>query len=84
MAFVLCLSGHTIQTAGASKAVMSVSGPCTLCTTNDVVDSCDRCGALVCDDHYDSRTGWCTECANELNTRQDAGEQPEPEDTYRF
>lgn len=27
---------------------------------------CDRCGALVCGEHYDADRGVCTECAEEI------------------
>ena len=45
---------------------MSVSGVCQLCETGQAQFSCDRCGAIVCEAHYDSATGFCTECAAEV------------------
>lgn len=41
---------------------MSVQGVCEICEAKPVVDGCDRCGRLVCEDHYDASTGLCTQC----------------------
>jgi ribosomal protein S14 len=64
---------------------MSVSGLCELCTQNEVVDGCDRCGRLVCERHYDEKTGLCTDCLREVGgDPSDEGEsQPDGVDTYR-
>lgn len=68
---------------------MSVSGLCELCSINEVVDGCDRCGRLACDTHYDEETGLCTDCLKEV--RQGEGDPPQQEpdrpdgvDTYEF
>ncbi len=49
---------------------------------------CDRCGKLVCDDHYDEDTGYCTECAAELKRpgerTSDNDEWRDGVDTYRM
>lgn len=42
---------------------MSVSGLCTICEAAQARHSCDACGALVCDDHYDRESGRCVNCA---------------------
>lgn len=68
---------------------MSVSSPCEICRRADVEFTCDRCGKLVCDEHFDEASGFCVECAADLSGGT-PGRQPEPEDlpdgvdTYRF
>jgi len=44
---------------------MSVTGLCQRCES-EARFSCDRCGALVCQAHYDPSTGYCTDCAGEV------------------
>jgi hypothetical protein len=68
---------------------MSVSGGCELCATGEAAFGCDRCGKLVCDEHYNRDSGWCTECAAELRRPRDRVEQEEEGfndgvDTYRM
>ena len=68
---------------------MSVTGLCELCTTNEVVDGCDRCGRLVCETHYDEETGLCTDCLREAGGRpaDDTGrpaDEHDDVDTYQF
>ncbi|MFD1514937.1 hypothetical protein [Halomarina rubra] len=68
---------------------MSVTGLCELCTTNEVVDGCDRCGRLVCETHYDEQTGLCTDCLKEAGGRPAGEEDVQPDgpdgvDTYQF
>jgi hypothetical protein len=43
---------------------MSVSGRCTVCETREARHGCDRCGALVCDEHFERSQGLCVECAS--------------------
>ncbi|MEF8781980.1 MAG: hypothetical protein V5A39_01405 [Haloarculaceae archaeon] len=68
---------------------MSISSPCEICNTAAVRHTCDRCGKLVCDRHFDEDTGLCVECAAEV-TRGDREDVPSGEDTpdgvdtYRF
>ena len=45
---------------------MSVSGLCEVCERREVVDGCDRCGRLVCEEHFERRHGVCTECFAEV------------------
>lgn len=45
---------------------MSITGVCQLCDSTGAQFGCDRCGAVVCQAHYDSQTGFCTECASEV------------------
>lgn len=56
---------------------MSVTGVCSVCGTAEANRACDRCGNVVCEDHYDRR-GVCTECAAELSgeTPTDSGDFP--------
>lgn len=70
---------------------MSVSSNCEICLSGEVEHTCSRCAQLVCDDHYDSETGLCTECVSEVSSGQgDRKRQPPSEDmpdgvdTYRF
>jgi hypothetical protein len=44
---------------------MSVTGLCQICE-NQAQFACDRCGTVVCDVHYDSGLGLCTECAQDV------------------
>jgi hypothetical protein len=37
-----------------------------VCEQRSAEYQCDRCGALVCDRHYDASAGICTECAAEM------------------
>lgn len=66
---------------------MSVSGICEICDRPDVDGACDRCGKLVCDRHFDERTGLCVECAAAVGREPSPGERPNAPDgvdTYRF
>lgn len=55
---------------------------------NEVVDGCDRCGRLVCERHYDKKTGLCTDCSKEMGQSPDEKptrrRRPDDVDTYRF
>ncbi len=67
---------------------MSVSSPCEICGTGDVDDACDRCGQLVCAEHFDEVLGLCIECAAEVDGgsregRPDADDLPDGVDYYR-
>jgi len=66
---------------------MSVSGPCAICNSASVEYTCNRCGQLVCEDHYDESTGYCVECAAELGQTEnipESDEMPDGVDTYEF
>ena len=68
---------------------MSVSGLCEVCQQPDVDHTCDRCGQLVCDRHYDEEAGVCVECAAELGRSGGAGkgsdeDLPDGVDTYEL
>lgn len=62
---------------------MSVSGLCELCTQNEIADGCDRCGRLVCEQHYDEATGLCTDCLKEVGSPDEDTRRPDGVDTYR-
>jgi hypothetical protein len=67
--------------------VMSVAGLCELCERPDVDHTCDRCGRLVCDRHWDEDTGMCVECGAEVGRPGDRVSpegMPDGVDTYRF
>lgn len=66
---------------------MSVSGLCEICQTPDVDHSCDRCGQLVCDRHFDAELGICTECVAEVgppDNPERVDDSSEDVDTYQF
>jgi len=56
---------------------MSVSGLCEVCQQPAVDHTCDRCGNLVCDRHFDSELGVCSECIVEVR----GGDPSDPTDT---
>jgi hypothetical protein len=54
-----------------------------------VHDTCDRCGKLVCEDHYEESFGYCTECVADIEggtdrTTEREEDLPDGVDTYRF
>lgn len=59
---------------------MSVEGLCQICETNTVDEDCQRCGQLVCSDHYHEERGLCAECAVEVG--DSPGEQGREEPDY--
>lgn len=68
---------------------MSVSGLCEVCQEPSVDGTCDRCGQLVCRDHFDDELGLCVECAVEAGRPDDptvpnSEDLPDGVDTYRF
>jgi hypothetical protein len=67
---------------------MSVTGLCEVCQQPDVDHTCDRCGRLVCDRHFDDGVGLCVECAAEVQPGhvEEEGEQDYPDgvDEYQF
>lgn len=69
---------------------MSTTGLCSICDAPDADRVCDRCGSLVCDEHFDDEVGFCVECVGELGRGRDRGgdrsdeDRPDGVDTYRF
>lgn len=45
---------------------MSVSGLCQICESATAEHQCNRCGSLVCHDHFDASRGLCADCVAEL------------------
>lgn len=43
---------------------MSISGICSVCQDAPADEHCDRCGTLVCREHFDETSGCCMQCAN--------------------
>lgn len=66
---------------------MSVSSPCEICGRADVRHTCDRCGQLVCNQHFDDEVGFCIECAADVGADPeripDDEDMPDGVDTYR-
>lgn len=66
---------------------MSLSGLCEICERPSVEHTCDRCGKLVCDRHFDDSVAVCVDCATEVGGGPPAGDRetgPDGVDTYRF
>lgn len=53
---------------------MSVEGLCQICENRTADHQCNRCGALVCQVHYDAETGLCADCASEAAPGDRQGE----------
>lgn len=49
---------------------MSVTGLCQICESAQAQFACDRCGSVVCDVHYDSELGLCSECAQDVRSKR--------------
>lgn len=60
---------------------MSVAGLCGICERGEATYVCDRCGTPVCDKHYSTEYGMCTDCASEV--RRSRGERTDTEDIIR-
>jgi hypothetical protein len=68
---------------------MSVSGLCEICERGEVVDGCDRCGRLVCEEHFEVRHGVCTKCFAEFGgtgggSERDERDPPDGVGEHRF
>jgi hypothetical protein len=65
---------------------MSVAGQCEICTVGQAAHTCNRCASLVCDAHFDERSGLCVECLAEVGggERRRPGRMPDGVDTYQF
>jgi hypothetical protein len=62
---------------------MSVTGLCVICDRPAVEHSCDRCGQLVCNRHWDNQRRICTECSGETG-RGPIDPLPDGVDTAQF
>lgn len=67
-------------------ARVSITGLCEVCESAEAVDSCERCGALVCRAHLDEELGYCADCARRMRRdREGEGKgEGEGEETFRF
>lgn len=66
---------------------MSSSGLCGICGRASAQYTCDRCGSLVCERHYEPSVGLCVECAGEVGGGGPSGggdDRPDDADTYRY
>ena len=66
---------------------MSVAGLCQVCEEAEVEHDCDRCGALVCERHWDPQTSFCVKCAAEVGPADhgtDDRSGPDGVDEYQF
>lgn len=65
---------------------MSVTGLCDVCGRENIDHTCDRCGSLVCEKHYEPSVGYCVECAGEVGVSDPASSdhRPDETDTYQF
>lgn len=57
---------------------MSVSGLCQICESAEARDTCERCGRVVCAQHYDEAFGLCLECSEGADTGSDTGGGDQP------
>ena len=53
---------------------MSFSGVCHVCEAAEGRNTCEQCGALACDEHYDPELGACSQCAASLGGWDDIDE----------
>jgi hypothetical protein len=75
------------QVGSDSTPRVNVASNCEICGSSPVEDGCDRCGRLVCPDHFDERTGLCTACLAEFGEAPSVGDgqrRPDGVDEYRF
>ena len=45
---------------------MSFQGVCQVCESAPADRTCDGCGALVCDRHFEDDVGVCVQCASRV------------------
>jgi len=62
---------------------MSVTGLCQICTREEAEDSCQLCGKLVCERHYEESLEQCVECTGG-DPIPDSDGMADGVDTYRF
>jgi len=41
---------------------MSTVGVCQVCESAEATHTCESCGSLVCEKHYDDAAGVCQQC----------------------
>lgn len=65
---------------------MSLAELCDICESRQATRTCTRCGASVCDRHYDEKAGLCADCEGSLTGREDvspAHRDVDPDDLLR-
>ncbi|NHN47258.1 hypothetical protein G9464_06555 [Halostella sp. JP-L12] len=45
---------------------MSISGLCQICQSREAQVQCDRCGNMVCRQHFEESAAVCADCASEV------------------
>jgi ribosomal protein L37AE/L43A len=50
---------------------MSFQGVCQVCEAAPADHSCEQCGALVCEKHFDEGIGVCVQCASRVRGGDD-------------
>jgi hypothetical protein len=81
------LSARERKSPGTYVGAVSVSGTCQICEQRSADHQCERCGALVCDRHYDAAHGLCSECAAETGADDGDGADrsgPDPDSEHRI
>ena len=63
---------------------MSVGGLCQVCQSAGADERCERCGAVVCADHYEPEFDVCVECTVESGAGDGPDEDHPDVDRYRF
>ncbi|MFW5895997.1 MAG: hypothetical protein ACOCUA_01285 [archaeon] len=53
---------------------MSISGLCQICEAAEASHRCDRCGNLVCDDHFEATRGYCVDCVRQIGGEDESGD----------
>lgn len=54
---------------------MGVTGVCQICESAEARHACERCGMLVCADHYDPELGFCADCAARIRRARGEGSE---------
>ena len=65
---------------------MSTADLCDVCESRPATRACQRCGASVCDRHFDAEAGLCADCTGSLSGRDDvspAHRDVDPDDLLR-
>jgi len=50
---------------------MSAADLCDVCESRPATRGCPRCGASVCDRHFDAEAGICADCSGSLGGADD-------------
>jgi len=55
-------SRHNAYDRPTRSASMATVGSCHICGAAGTTNTCEQCGGLVCERHYDRSTGLCRDC----------------------